>query len=357
MENLKKCLYLTATIVATVIGAGFATGQEIYSFFNIYGKWSFIGFGIVFALFFFAFKAILGYCCTERIDCFADYLRSLHLYGLENWIEACVALFSFCGFCAMASATGALFAQIFQIDYLYGTFFMLILCSAILLKDIRAIATTNLILAPLICIGIVYFSVRGILFRSIQTIAASHYYINIAQICLSALVYASYNVLSAVAVLCSMRRYCDSKRTINTACVAAGGILAGLGLLIWLTIAIYSGKVELGEIPMLRIAARGGGAQTLLYSLLLVASVLTTALGCGYAALDFLKSRFKTANFTGVVVLTLGAVPVCLLGFEDIVRVLYSFFGYLGLPFLVFLVVRYIKNRRNVQKKSKKYGK
>ncbi len=354
---MKKALYLTATIIATVVGAGFVTGQEIYTFFNVYGKISFIGLGFVFALFYFAFRTLLLHCQKKRVDSFSAFLSSLQLRGIANWIEACVALFSFCGFCAMASATGALLSQTLHTNYLYGVVSMLVLCGIILLKDIRAIAAVNLFLAPLICIGLVYFSVYGILFRSVQTFCAPHYFVNIAQILLSALVYASYNILSAVVVLCSMRSYCDSARTVKRACALGAGVLVFLALLIWLSIAIYAGKVHLGEIPMLSIAARGGKARVVIFSLLMIASVLTTALGCGYAVLSFLKARFHTPNVFGVLVLVAAALPVCMLGFTDIVRVLYSFFGYLGLPLLVLLFYTQIKNSRNAEKKSKKYGK
>ena len=30
-------------IIGTIIGAGFASGKEIFTFFNIYGIWGFLG--------------------------------------------------------------------------------------------------------------------------------------------------------------------------------------------------------------------------------------------------------------------------------------------------------------------------
>ena len=40
---MKKILKIVFVIIGTLIGAGFASGQEIYSFFYVYGKKGIIG--------------------------------------------------------------------------------------------------------------------------------------------------------------------------------------------------------------------------------------------------------------------------------------------------------------------------
>lgn len=51
MKELKNTLLIAGTYVATVIGAGFASGQEILSYFVIYGKQSLYGLLLVCVLF------------------------------------------------------------------------------------------------------------------------------------------------------------------------------------------------------------------------------------------------------------------------------------------------------------------
>ncbi len=357
MKKIRNVLYITSTLIATVIGAGFATGQEVYSFFNVYGKLSFVGLPVVFIILSFVFNIVLSVCRKTHAKNFSEFLCALNLRKASSWIEAVVALFAFCGFCAMASATGSLLSQIFNLEYFSGTILMLFLCAVILLKDIRAIAAVNFILAPIICAGMIYVTVNGILFRSIQTTSISHYYVNYSKILLSAILYASYNILSALSVICSMHQYCDSERCVRISSVLAAGILVSLIALVWVLLELYAGKIELGDMPLLNIIARNGNSQVWIYSIFLFASIFTTALGCGYAALNFLKCRYKMTSFTAVIFLIAASLPICMLGFSEIIRKLYSLFGYIGIPFLIILFYLRIKKDHIEHKKSKKYDK
>ena len=351
--RFKNVLCLSSTIVATVIGAGFATGQEIYSFFNRYGKWSFMGLLLVLIVFCSVFRYVLEACCFNRLDGFSALLMHLHMRKAGKWMETGVALFSFCGFCAMASASGTLVSQTLDLPYMYGVLAMLVICGVILSFDIRALAGANCVLAPVICVGLIYYALYGVLFRSVATLSQGHYYVNAAQIFVSALVYASYNLLSAVVVLCAMRRYCDSERTIHMASGISASVLVIVALLLWFVIYIYQNKIALGEIPMLQIASRGGKMHQYIYSGLLFMSVYTTAVSCGFAVLDFLRKHFRVSTGFGIGFLIVLACPVCLLGFSGIVRVLYSVFGYLGLPFLIILIFSQIKLSRKTKRSQK----
>ena len=349
---MKNTIYITATIVATVVGAGFATGQEIYSFFNVYGKGSLLGIVIMLFGFVFAFYTVLRYCFVRRIDSFSAFLSELLPRKFGKMIYVCVALFSFCGLCAMASATGALFLQSFKLPYFAGVFALLIICFLILIFNISGIARLNLYLTPLICLGLVYFSVRGFLFREVATFSA-HYYRNILQICLSAILYVSYNILSVVVVLCSMRQYADNLRNIRLSCAGAGLILTILALMIWSVIELYADKIILGEIPLLQISARSGTVHEIIYGIILLASVLTTAVGCGYATVQFIKQSLHCQTLVAALIAVLSVVPVCYFGFSGIVRVLYTFFGFLGMPFLLILIYSQLKLMRTCKNKLK----
>ena len=74
---------------------------------------------------------------------------------------------------------------------------------------------------------------------------------------------------------------------------------------------------------------------------------------CGFAVLDFLRKHFRVSTGFGIGFLIVLACPVCLLGFSGIVRVLYSVFGYLGLPFLIILIFSQIKLSRKTKRSQK----
>ena len=43
MSNILESLKVSFVIIGTIIGAGFASGQEIYTFFNVYGLKGLLG--------------------------------------------------------------------------------------------------------------------------------------------------------------------------------------------------------------------------------------------------------------------------------------------------------------------------
>ncbi len=354
MGEILKTMYISATMVATVIGAGFATGQEIYTFFVRYGKWSFLGVVFVLFLFWFLFYYVLKICFLRKIDDAAQLLALLPNRRLRSLGKLSIVLFSFCGFCAMASATGELVVQSVGSLRFAGVLSMLLLCGFILARGVTVIAKVNLVLAPVICIGLIYFSLHGISNRSVAVFVGGHYYADIAAVLASSIVYASYNLLSALSVLSSMRRYCTSINAAKCAGFIGALVLSCTAGMIWLVLKIYAGKIELGALPMLSIASRSGRGYGAAYSVLLLASILTTAIGCGHACVVFLRAHFGLSAGVASTVLIAAAVPVSLFGFSQIVRVLYTFFGYVGIPFLTILIFEQVKNERKFKKKSKK---
>ncbi|MDK2925864.1 MAG: hypothetical protein PWQ41_1638, partial [Bacillota bacterium] len=50
---------IAATYVGTVVGAGFASGQEVLQFFSAFGRWGFVGIALATGLFVFFGLAIM----------------------------------------------------------------------------------------------------------------------------------------------------------------------------------------------------------------------------------------------------------------------------------------------------------
>ena len=75
MRNIRNILSVVCGYVAAVIGAGFASGQEIISFFVKYGKYSIIGV-LLFVYYFF------GVCVCGFIGVCRKKYRNL--FGLSE---------------------------------------------------------------------------------------------------------------------------------------------------------------------------------------------------------------------------------------------------------------------------------
>lgn len=111
-----------------------------------------------------------------------------------------------------------------------------------------------------------------------------------------------------------------------------------IALAIWAAVALYYGKIELGEMPFLTIVARRGNLLRVLYSVVLYFSMFTTAISCGYGVLEWLRGTLKIKKLTAIIVLIAVSCPVLTLGFSSIVKNVYSIFGYLGLVLIVLVL-------------------
>ena len=70
MKNILKIVFV---IIGTLVGAGFASGKEIYSFFFIYGKTGIIGMFLSSFLIGLVIYKVLKNCEKNGINSFQDF--------------------------------------------------------------------------------------------------------------------------------------------------------------------------------------------------------------------------------------------------------------------------------------------
>ena len=241
-------------------------------------------------------------------------------------------------FCTMAAGSGELFLSGFGVAPIYGMAAMLLACAVVFFFDLKGILAVNAVLAPIMAVSLFVLGVVSFVFRDTAVFGSGI----LSKLCgnyiVSALIYASYNLLTAIVILSQMRQMVTKKRVALGAAVIGGAALFIIALAIWAAIGLYYGKVELGEMPFLTIVARRGDVMRILYSVVLYFSMFTTAISCGYGVLEWLRHTFRIKKLTAIVVLIAVSCPVLTLGFSSIVQNVYSIFGYLGLVLIVYVL-------------------
>ena len=94
MRNIRNILSVVCGYVAAVIGAGFASGQEIISFFVKYGKYSIIGVLLSCIIFSVFAYAVLSVCVEKNIETYSDYLNNFFRYNIRKIVEIITLLFA-----------------------------------------------------------------------------------------------------------------------------------------------------------------------------------------------------------------------------------------------------------------------
>ncbi|MTI46204.1 YkvI family membrane protein [Sporosalibacterium faouarense] len=330
---------IASVYIGTIIGAGFASGQEIVQFFSIYGYRGIFGLIIATILFSSIGAIVLNRVYKNKIEGYEEFLLPLFGRRLGKGIELIITLFLFTSFCVMLAGSGAIFHQQFHISYNVGIYIMSICALLTFMFSVKGITTVNSILVPLLLIGITTMGVMVILREGV---VFSNY--NGAEITktgnwiTSSILYVSYNSISAIVIMTSLLPIIHTRNA-----AIKGGIMGGLGLgllalfIIIPTLILYTDICKL-EIPMLKIAGSLGKNGSIIYTLILWCSMFTTAVANGFGFVRRASSFLNTNQRLLAVVFCIVSIPLAKLGFANLVTNLYPIFGYIG-SFMLFIII------------------
>ncbi|MBQ3573128.1 MAG: hypothetical protein IJA16_00880 [Clostridia bacterium] len=342
---MKKILKLMSVYIGLIIGAGFASGREVLEYFNLKSNTS--SFPIVLAAFLFAAISyiILSKASENGISDYDTYIDSV-AGALSPAIRWFMLIYMFCGLFVMFSGSAALIYSLTPMPEIAGALLMAFICFCTISFDLKGIVAINAILVPLMICGIIYVSVCVAVFGDALTFSAEQYISGGAL--LSAVCYSAYNTVTAGAVLVPLSQGAD-KKTIRTASVLGGFVIGALIMLVWTVQGMNFDAVWDSELPMLELAALCGKTCKRVYSAVMFMAICTTAVSYGFGLMAHFSDRIKTTRqrmgFAAVICLC--AIPPAMYGFSNLVAQLYSAFGYIGMVWMIWIVIDRYKGAGN----------
>ena len=325
-------LIVAYSVMAAVIGAGFASGQEILLYFACFGRYGVIGIGVTVIFFGIFSYAVLSTCYKNKITDYDTFLALFNSHIILNAVKAVTLLFAFAVYGAMLSAAGEMLFDIFGI--LKATGALLCTAGAVILFTFadEKVFTINGILGIGLVIAITFSVLYMLCYREYH--AFSPQYVKSAT---SGLVYSGYNLVSLTPVLVTLSKRLNHK-TDSTAVSLCVAVMSGIiMMLIFGLLAIYANKINLGELPMLILAKRQSSGFALLYASVLTVAIVTTLISSGgglCSALKIQKQPLKIALVSSVAYLFSG------LGFSTLVNTAYRLCGIAG--FIACAAITYV---------------
>ena len=321
--------------MGTIIGAGFSSGQEVYKFFTRFGDMSFYGTicaGILFVL--------IGACTLYKIydkdiGSYRTYLEGVVGGKIAAAVEILTYIFMMSTVCIMFSGSGAIFNQKFNFPYWAGVFIMMALTYFFLCFGAEGLIMVNKLLTPFMIVGITLLAIYSIATKSAEVFSNIH--IPVARETFSALLYISYNCLGLVPIMAPLKGYISGKKTAIRAGAFGGGIIFIMLFLINLSLYLFP-EAHGFQIPLLRISQILNPYVEWIYFFIIIAAMLTTAVGDSFAILNSSFIPKKIPKKASALILCLLSIPLSLVGFSTLVGNLFAFFGFLGL-FILFLIL------------------
>ena len=357
-ENKKlNALNVAGLYVGAIIGAGFASGREIWQFFGLFGEKGIYGV-VIFALLFFAIGHFIRYIAL-KLD--TDDMGAIIVPGgnkkLEKIVGCFMAIILANVLVIMTAAGSSLLNQQIGLPYWSGGIIITVMVVATVLGDFERLSRIFKWIMPVLCAAIVitcgivilvYPDSKDMQNVYIEPSPTAPNWIS------SAFSYTAYNVLALISIVAAASLNSKSKAASGTG-VSAGGIFLGaLAMMVLFTVQrdmIFSRDTDM---PVLGYANRVSDVLGWAYTFIMFFTVYSAAAGNFYG----FSTRIKEGHGKKRIVIGAAAVAylVGLIGFKNIVKYVSPIMGYIGIVIILMLSCNFISvwNRERKMKNSSK---
>lgn len=341
---MKDSLKVVFVIIGTMIGAGFASGQEIYLFFYSFGIEGIIGlFLSCLIISFVVYKTfqIVDKYGTNTYKNFLDILipKSVKVKPIINGV---INSFILITFFIMIAGFGAYFEQELGINSLIGSTVLAIATFIIFMTSVKGVVKVNELLVPVL-IGFL-FLIGMVNLKDLHLLELGNYIIknNTSSFVLSAVLYSSYNSILLIPVLLTLKNYIRDKKQIIKIATISTVIIALLSIAIFLLLVKVDVDITKLEMPVVYVVSNMFKVFQYVYGFIILGSIFTTAISLGASFLqNTTKNKKNYTQIAGTMCIT--SVLISKIGFSNLVSLLYPIFGYLGLLQIIKLATTKIK--------------
>ena len=350
---MKKSIQIAGAFVSLVVGAGFASGQEIMQYFTSFGMKSI--FGCIAAAIIFT---ILGMILAQIGS---DLQTTSHKEGIQYiggrffgpMLDLLISFVLFGIAIVMLAGAGSTFQQMYSVEPSFGSMLMALAVIFTLLLNAENIIKMVAALMPYL-MGIVLILLIYSLFSMEYTISELNEMArnqpSVTSHWLSgAVLYVSYNIAAGAAMLIVMGGTVKDRKVARRG-GAIGGIILGLLILLINAALFVKMNVVAGvEMPTLEIAKQIHPIVAIIMSVLLLGMIYSTAVGTLYILAVRFVNQDRFSFKLMVILLSLVGFAISLAGFTTLISKMYAIMGYLGMVLIIAILFSWLRisNRRS----------
>ncbi|MFC0471570.1 hypothetical protein ACFFHM_13965 [Halalkalibacter kiskunsagensis] len=325
-------------IIGTMIGAGYASGRELWEFFGAESGLAIILFTILFTV---SCKVIMTISYEKKSTHYLPVLQVLMGTRLSKIYDVMIIIYLFSTTVIMLAGGGATL-EVIHVPYWLGTLIIGGLVVILFLWDTKGMTSMNAFIIPilivfLIAILLAFQSLKG--FPIQFKIDAQHNWP-------SALTFTALNILPLIAILGAVGHEVKHKGEMWIACIGSGVILGSISFLYNESLLQVAGDIMLYEIPLFAILKHYPYYMMLIMSALLWLAIYTTAAAGVFGLLSRMRAWIKGPAWLLALLLIAVMAPLTTFGFSTLISVLYPLYGVLNLFVLASLLLYPIFHHR-----------
>ena len=334
MKNIFKVVFV---IIGTLIGAGFASGQEIYLFFFSYGIKGLIGIIVSSVLMGITIYKTLVIVDNFDVKNYKEYLdvfirskKEEKYFNLKNIINTIINIFILVTFFIMIAGFGAYFEQEVGISNIIGSIILATLSFVVLMTSVKGVVKVNEILVPILIIFVIIIGILNL--KNIPIMQLERYIVktNNSNYILSAILYCSYNSILLIPVLITLKDYIKNRKHIGIISILTTIITIILSVMIFLILAKVDVDITKLEMPAVYVVSNMFKYLRSIYGFIILGSIFTTAISLGNSFIQNISKNRKSYPQIALI-MCITSVLVSQIGFSNLINFLYPIFGYLGL--------------------------
>ncbi len=340
---MRNILILVFVIIGDLIGAGFASGQEIYSFFFLYGNKGIIGILIMCILITMIIYKSLKIIYNNKIKTYSEFLNQfVKNKKVIKIVDIILNILLIITFYIMIAGFGAYFEQEIGTRKIVGSLVIVFMCYLIFLTNVKGVLKVSEYIVPILITCIMIIGIKAISTINIQNIEL----ITIKKRWfLSSLIYCSYNTILLIPVLISLGNQIQKEKNIKHISIITGVIICILSLIIFAILAKANTNISELEMPVVYIVRTQFSELSKIYTFIILASIFTTAISIGIGVLQNI-SKNKKSYTQFVTILCITSLLVSNFGFSKLINFAYPLFGYIGIIQIVLILSKNICKKR-----------
>lgn len=353
LKHRLNMLGVALVYTGAILGAGFASGREIWQFFGIFGNLGLIGVAMVGGLF-----VILGIITAViAIKLGTNDMGRVIVPGhnkiLVQFVGYFMALMLFTVLITMSAAGGAMFDQQLGLPRALGGAVIIIMVVLTVIGGFDRVSRAFRFMMPFL-IGIILLLCVSVLFAG-EAKETNYAIFEPSPLAptwwLAAVLYISYNILAVIPIVATAAVNAKSTKHAIWGAALGGVFLTLLALFILLVLRTDPALSNSMEMPMLAFSENFSGLVNILYTGVLLFAIYASATGNYYGFTTKLKpTSNKRIKIILIAILGFG---FGLMGFKNVIAYMFPLEGFAGILIIIMLMLNFIRLIR--QKETKKH--
>jgi uncharacterized membrane protein YkvI len=335
-----QTLQVAFTYMGTVVGAGFATGQEILQFFTRFGSFASLTIVLTTLLMSWLGTKILLMSRDIGAASYEDLNRYLFGDRAGLWISLLSMLNLFSVSAVMLAGAGSVFHEHLGLSYNLGLALTMLAVLLLLSRGITSIMAVNSLVVPVMLV----YTVIVIIVTSVQPTAGSWLTLSSTESPLKMIAYAflyvAGNLALAQAVLVPVGSSIEDRAVLRW-----GGWLGGIGIGFMLLAGHFALSAHMPgilrfEIPMGHTVSVLGSTIQMLVLFVIFAEIFTTLLSDVYGLTLQIRQHTGWPALIIIAFILVACYFISQIGFRKLLSVLYPLFGLISLLWLAMMFMK-----------------